>query len=341
MSKNAKWFQNYKSLLKMLYPLKFSSQLKYRIWGGTRLRDLYGKKTPESMEKCGESWELSAVEGSLSVVENGFLAGNDIQELAEVYMADLVGEDIFQKFGVEFPLLIKFIDTNDYLSVQVHPDNEMAKRLHHAFGKTELWYVMAAESDSQIVSGFNRKIKPDEFKLALDSDKLPSLLKQELVRADDLVYVPARSIHALGKGITLVEIQQTSDVTYRVYDWNRTEPDGTKRQLHTDLALEAIDFEAEPTLTERTSIEENVPQELKQTPFFSVNRLYLTKKVERDFFELDTFRIYICLEGAAGIRSANADEVLISKGELVLVPAIITSVVIAPQGETKLLEVFI
>lgn len=325
----------------MLYPLKFSPQLKYRIWGGTKLRDLYGKGVPESMDRCGESWELSAVEGSLSVVENGFLAGNNIQELAEVYMGDLVGEKVFQEFGVEFPLLIKLIDTTDYLSVQVHPDNQMAERLHHAFGKTELWYVLDAESDSQIVTGFNRRINPQEFQQALDSDQLPSLLKQELVRADDLFYVPARSVHSLGKGITLVEIQQTSDVTYRVYDWNRTEPDGTKRELHTDLAIEAIDFEANPVSAERTTVVPNVPQELKHTPFFNVNRLYLTQSVERDFFEHDTFRIYICLEGAASIRSANTEEVFISKGELVLMPANLTLAVIVPQAEAKLLEVFL
>ena len=293
------------------------------------------------MDRCGESWELSAVEGSLSVVENGFLAGNNIQELAEVYMGDLVGEKVFQEFGVEFPLLIKLIDTTDYLSVQVHPDNQMAERLHHAFGKTELWYVLDAESDSQIVTGFNRRINPQEFQQALDSDQLPSLLKQELVRADDLFYVPARSVHSLGKGITLVEIQQTSDVTYRVYDWNRTEPDGTKRELHTDLAIEAIDFEANPVSAERTTVVPNVPQELKHTPFFNVNRLYLTQSVERDFFEHDTFRIYICLEGAASIRSANTEEVFISKGELVLMPANLTLAVIVPQAEAKLLEVFL
>lgn len=325
----------------MLYPLKFSPQLKYRIWGGSKLRDQYGKEVPESMDKCGESWELSAVEGSLSVLENGFLAGNNIQELAEVYMGDLVGEKVFQEFGVEFPLLIKLIDTTDYLSVQVHPDNQMAERLHHAFGKTELWYILDAESDSQIVTGFNRSINSQEFQQALDSDQLPSLLKQDQVRADDLIYVPARSVHSLGKGITLVEIQQTSDVTYRVYDWNRTEPDGTKRELHTDLAMEAIDFEANPVLPERAAVVPNVPQELKQTPFFNVNRLYLTKGVERDFFERDTFRIYICLEGAASIRSANTEEVFISKGELVLMPANLPLAVIVPKAEAKLLEVFL
>lgn len=325
----------------MLYPLKFSPQLKYRIWGGTKLRDLYGKEVPESMEKCGESWELSAVDGSLSVVKNGFLAGNNIQELAEVYMADLVGEKNFQKFGVEFPLLIKLIDTTDYLSVQVHPDNQMAERLHHAYGKTELWYVLEAETDSQIVTGFNRNIKANEFQQALNSGQLPTLLKQELVRADDMVYVPARSIHSLGKGITLVEIQQTSDITYRVYDWDRTEPDGTKRELHTDLAIKAIDFEANSLLPERVAVEKNIPQELKHTQFFNVNRLFLTQSVERDFFERDTFRIYICLDGAASIKCFNTEEVFISKGELVLVPAILTSAVVVPQTEARLLEVFL
>ena len=325
----------------MLYPFKFSPQLKYRIWGGIKLHEQYGKKVPESMSKCGESWELSAVQDSLSVVDNGFLAGNNIQELLEIYMADLVGEKTFEKFGIEFPLLIKLIDTTDYLSVQVHPDNQMAERLHHAYGKTELWYIMEAESDSQIVTGFNRSISPNEFQQALNSSQLPSLLKQEKVHADDLIYVPARRVHSLGKGITLIEIQQTSDVTYRVYDWDRTEPDGKKRELHTDLAKDAIDFEAKPLLVERVSVEKNVPQELKYTQFFSVNRLCLNKSVERDFFERDTFRIYMCLEGEVSVRCANTEEVSITKGELVLIPANITSAVIDPKVEAKILEIFL
>jgi len=325
----------------MIYPLKFSPQLKYRLWGGTRLRDGFAKVYPAGIDKCGESWELSGVEGNLSVVANGFLAGNTIQDLVEVYMGDLVGEKNYQQFGVEFPLLIKLIDTTDFLSIQVHPDDEMAKRLHHAFGKTEMWYIIDSEEDSKIITGFNPKLNREQFENLVKEGGFEEHFNYEQVKPDDYFYIPARSMHSLGKGITLLEIQQTSDVTYRVYDWGRVEPDGKPRELHTEWAKEAIDFDADPIPREHSPLGLNQPQELESTPYFSVNRLAIDKEMERDFFELDTFRIYFCVDGHANVCTADNDDVAIKAGELVLVPASIQSAVLKPQRNSKLLEVYI
>ncbi len=325
----------------MLYPLKFTPQLKPRIWGGSRLHSLYGKEFAKGESKYGESWEISGVEGSLSIVSNGFLAGNNIQELLEVYMGDLVGDKNYQQFGEEFPLLIKFIDTADYLSVQVHPDDAMAKRLHHAFGKTEMWYVISGGADSQIITGFNSKITREQFTQILAKGNLAQHLKYEPAQADDYFYIPSRHLHALGKDLLLVEIQQTSDITYRVYDWDRIDENGCGRELHTELALEAIDFDADPIKRENIQLVQNQAQEINNSPYFVVNRLYLNKKIERSFVESDTFRIYICIDGVASISNEGFDTVEVTQGEVVLVPASINEVDINPKSMAKVLEVFV
>lgn len=325
----------------MIYPLKFSPQLKYRIWGGTKLRDNYGKIYPNGVDTCGESWELSGVEGSLSVVENGFLAGNNIQELIEVYMADLVGEKNYQQFGDEFPLLIKLIDTSDFLSIQVHPDDEMAKRLHHAYGKTEMWYIIDSEEESKIITGFSPKINREQFVTLAKEGRFEKFLKYEQVNPDDYFYIPSRSMHSLGKGITLLEIQQTSDVTYRVYDWGRVEPNGKSRELHIEWAKEAIDFDADPIPRENSPLQPNEPQELKATPYFTVNRLALDKEIERDFYEYDTFRIYFCAAGEVILSTLDNEAIGLKAGELALVPASIQSAMLKPKCNSKLLEVYI
>jgi len=325
----------------MIYPLKFSPQLKYRIWGGTKLRDNYGKIYPNGVDTCGESWELSGVEGSLSVVENGFLAGNNIQELIEIYMADLVGEKNYQQFGDEFPLLIKLIDTSDFLSIQVHPDDEMAKRLHHAYGKTEMWYIIDSEEESKIITGFSPKINREQFVTLAKEGGFEKFFKYEQVNPDDYFYIPSRSMHSLGKGITLLEIQQTSDVTYRVYDWGRVEPNGKPRELHTEWAKEAIDFDADPIPRENCPLQQNQPQELKATPYFTVNRLALDKEIERDFYEYDTFRIYFCAAGEVILTTLGNEAIGLKAGELALVPASIQSALLKPKCNSKLLEVYI
>ncbi|HER08916.1 MAG TPA: mannose-6-phosphate isomerase, partial [Bacteroides sp.] len=201
-----------------LYPLKFKPILKDKIWGGSRLREVLGK---EASDRAGESWEISGVSGDISVVENGFLAGNDLTELVEVYMGDLVGEHIYEQFGLEFPLLIKFIDANDFLSIQVHPGDELARERHNSFGKTEMWYIVEAEADGQLIAGFNREMDRDTYLEHLQRGTLKEIVNFERVKKGDIYYMPSGRIHAIGAGVLLAEIQQTSDVTYRIYDWDR------------------------------------------------------------------------------------------------------------------------
>jgi mannose-6-phosphate isomerase len=335
-------YQKIRRLVSMLYPLKFVPQLKPRIWGGNRIKNLTGKALDKSDIPIGESWEISGIEGSVSVVSNGFLAGNTIEELIEIYMGDLVGEQIFQQFGVEFPLLVKFIDTADYLSIQVHPDDEMAKRLHHAYGKSEMWYIISGEPESKIITGFNHKLTRDKYLEVMKSGNLAPYLKYEPAYADDFFYIPSRRVHALGKGLLLIEIQQTSDITYRIYDWDRVDDKGIGRELHTDLASQAIDFDAEPVKREHKTEERNISQEIVSTPFFTVNRLILDKSTERSFIQLDTFRIYLCIEGEAKFEcDGEIEAVHIGAGEVILIPACIAHVNILPIGHIKLLETYI
>jgi len=205
-----------------LYPLKFIPILKERIWGGNALAGRWNKKG-EIITGIGESWELSAVQNDLSVVSNGFLEGNNIEEIIEVYMGDLVGEEVFEKFGNEFPLLVKLIDAREVLSVQVHPDDKLARERHNAYGKTEMWYVLEASGDSNIYAGFNKDLSREEYIESLSGSDLKSLLNCVTANPGDSFFIPAGTIHALGGGLVVAEIQQTSDVTYRVFDWNRAE----------------------------------------------------------------------------------------------------------------------
>ncbi len=323
----------------MLYPLKFKPILKERIWGGDRLKKVFRQNDVQTEVPIGECWSLSAVEGNFSVVENGYLAGNTIEELVEVYMGDLVGDNVYQRFGVEFPLLVKLIDTNEFLSVQVHPDDEMAKERHHAFGKSEFWYILNSNDDSQIITGFNKELSRDELIESVKDGSLKSQLKYVNVKPHDFIYIPSKSLHSLGEGVFLVEIQQTSDVTYRVYDWDRVDDRGKSRELHLELAVDTIDFSAEALQVESLSFHKNASQELLSSPYFQVNRLVLNQRLERDFFEHDSFRVYICIGGEAQMHSLNNDPVLLKQGELVLVPASLSGVVIEPVGEVSILEV--
>ena len=227
-----------------LYPLKFTPICKDKIWGGNKLNEILNKEYPE-LPNCGESWEISGVQDEVSVVSNGFLKGNSLEELIEVYMGDLVGEKVYEKFGIEFPLLVKFIDANDNLSIQVHPNDELSMERHDAFGKTEMWYVVQADPGAKLISGFNRKIDKEGYLKYFKNGQLEEILNYEEVKAGDVFFIPAGRVHAIGKGIVVAEIQQTSDVTYRIYDFNRVDDQGNPRELHTDLAIDAIAYEYE------------------------------------------------------------------------------------------------
>ena len=232
----------------MLYPIKFRPRVKERIWGGHAIAAMKaGSGARLSPDKLyGESWELSSVSGDVSVVANGFLKGNDLNEIVEVYMGDLVGEKIFERYGIGFPLLVKYLDCNDVLSVQVHPDDTLAAERHDSAGKTEMWYVVDCKPGAALYVGFkNPEITREEYIEAVAKSTLPELLNRIEVSPGDIFFIPAGVVHALGAGIEVIEIQQTSDITYRIYDWDRVDASGRPRELHTALAVDAIDFSAD------------------------------------------------------------------------------------------------
>ena len=323
----------------MLYPLKFKPLYKYRIWGGNKLNRLLNKA--DAPEKTGESWELSGVEDNISVVANGDLAGNTIQELAEIYMGELLGDHVFEKFGEEFPLLIKLIDANDILSIQVHPDDALAKERHQAYGKTEMWYVIQSDEGSQLYSGFKEKLTKESYLKHLTNNSIKDTLNSEHVEAGDVFFIPAGRVHATGAGILFAEIQQTSDITYRIFDWNRVDKDGKARELHTDLAVDAIDFKVYDNYKTEYNKLPNQSNLVATCDYFTTNFLSLNKTIEKDYLDIDSFVIYICLEGSFSIISEDGKRTVVDKGETVLMPAIINNVTLEPATPCNILEVYI
>jgi len=322
-----------------LYPLKFKPLYLDKIWGGQKIKTLLGQDVGD-LPNCGEAWLLSGVEGSQTIVENGFLEGNELNDLIEIYMDDLVGGKVYEKYGEEFPILVKVIDANDYLSVQVHPDDEMAMERHKSLGKTEMWYIMDADPGSELICGFNRKMDKDKYINALIDKKIPEIVNREKVKKGDVFFIPAGRVHALGPGLLLAEIQETSDITYRIYDWDRIDAAGEFRELHTDLALDAIDFEQHDDY--KTSYKEKVNETVPMVSceHFTTNILHLTKPIEKDYDELDSFVIHICTEGAFRLES-GVDSVEVKAGEALLLPATTKVVNLYPLKETRLLEVYI
>lgn len=327
----------------MLYPIKFIPRLKERLWGGYELlaKAKAGKaKNIDPTKPYGESWELSAVAGDVSVVANGMLKRNNLEEIIEVYMGNLIGDKIYDKYGLTFPLLIKSLDCHDVLSVQVHPDDELAAERHNSYGKTEMWYVVAAEEGASLYVGFkNNKITREEYIAAVGEDRLHEILNEITVKAGDTFFIPAGTVHALGKGIEVLEIQQTSDITYRIYDWNRVDDNGNPRELHTALAVDAIDFTRDSdSCIMRYTTRQNEAVTLVDCDYFTTNIIELNGKMEKELVELDSFVLYMCAEGGADITAGGHTE-HIDAWELVMIPAEADSVEI--KGEGKLLEVYI
>jgi len=323
----------------MLYPLKFKPVFKDKIWGGQKIKTNLGLDF-SPLPNCGEAWSLSGVPGCQTVIANGFLEGNELNEILEIYMDDLVGEKVYDRYGNEFPILVKFIDANDWLSIQVHPDDALAARRNIGSGKTEMWYVLAADSGAELISGFNRKMNASAYLEVLNQNRLKEVLNIEKVQTGDVFFIPAGRIHALGPGILLAEIQQTSDTTYRIYDWDRVDNTGKSRELHTDLAVDAIDFN--PVDSYRTNYRNavNKPATLVDCPFFTTNLIEIDRETVKDYCALDSFVIYICVEGNAEIMTGGAN-VSLHCGEAMLLPAVMEQVTLIPSARSKILEVYI
>jgi len=321
----------------MLYPLKFDPIYKERVWGGSKLRDRYERMSPAG-RPIGESWEISGVEGDVSVVAGGYLAGNELNELIEVYMGDLVGDRVYERFGEEFPVLVKLLDTRELLSIQVHPDNALAAARHGAYGKTELWYVLEADPGAYLYLGFNRPVGREEFLDRLENHTLPEVMNRIEPKPGQVYFVPAGTIHSIGPGMLIAEIQQTSDITYRVYDWGRTDADGNPRALHVSLALDALEYNrtARPELPCAPWTGGVVP--VCSCAEFAVELIDLDGRLEREHGDLDSFTIYLCLEGEAIVECAGGAESLLAT-ETALIPAEFDTVSLAGKG--KLLEIYI
>ncbi|MHB1147827.1 MAG: type I phosphomannose isomerase catalytic subunit [Lutibacter sp.] len=317
------------------YPIKFYPILKEKIWGGTKLVTKLNKKSV--LKNIGESWELSDVENNVSVVSNGKLTGKKLRELLETYKGELIGESNYERFGNNFPLLIKFIDAKEDLSVQVHPNDEIAKKLHNSFGKTEMWYIMQADSGSKLVAGFSKEITPEQYVGYLKEKKIMSILNYEKVKAGDAFFIEPGTVHTIGAGILLAEIQQTSDITYRIYDWDRVDDKGNSRALHTDLALDAINFSDKIATKHNYHTHINALSTIVKCAYFTTNFIHVVGEKELDYTVMDSFVIFMCVEGSAIISTGEHSENL-NFGETILIPATVEKVIITTKN-CKLLEV--
>tara|TARA_R110002051_G_scaffold101478_1_gene172285 strand:+ start:4883 stop:5851 length:969 start_codon:yes stop_codon:yes gene_type:complete len=321
----------------MIHPLKFRPILKERLWGGTKLKEVLGK--PIVSDITGESWELSTVKGDISVIENGSLAGKSLQELIDSNGEELLGKSVVERFGKEFPILIKFIDAKQDLSIQLHPNDELAKKRHNSFGKTEMWYIMDADPKAELIVGFNKDVTKQEYAESVANDSLLDLLNYEEVKEGDTFFINTGKIHAIGAGVMLAEIQQTSDVTYRVFDFNRKDKEGNLRELHTELAIDAVDYEKKDDFKVSYSSSVNEINTMVDCPYFKTNFIELTKDIEIDTTKRDSFTIFMCVGGEVLISTPEG-HAAIKKGETALLPANTNTISLKSKG-AKLLEVTI
>ena len=321
-----------------LYPLKFTPLFKYRIWGGSKLKTVLNKEYTE--ENIGESWEISDVSGDATRVENGFLKGKTLKEITRQFKGDFVGENVYKNFGEDFPLLIKFIDAETPLSIQVHPSNEIAKERHNSFGKNEMWYVMQADENAELIVGFDEEINKESYKTHLENNTILDVMHHEYVSEGDTFYIPTGRVHAIGAGVLLAEIQQTSDITYRIYDYDRVDSKtGEKRELHNELAIDVIDFKVYDSYKTSYESKPNVSNKLVHSPYFKTNILNIKGEINKDYSDIDSFVIYICVEGVLNIIH-NDETYFLSQGETIMFPSSISTLELNASDSAKILEVY-
>ena len=330
-----------------LYPFKFKPQLFHKLWGGHTIEKWYDH-VPADYENVGEAWVISDIEKYPTEVANGSHAGDSLQDLLEVYMDELVGEHVYEMFGNQFPLLMKFIDATDDLSIQVHPGDDYAIENENSLGKTEMWYVMPAKGKSAIYLGWKQQMNASLIHAAIGDGSLAEYLREYKVHEGDVAFIPAGTVHAMRRDTIVAEIQENSDLTYRLYDYNRVGNDGKKRPLKLDKALQVMDFSPE----NEASCTPTVPRidgavNIKKTPYFTTNLLALTKPAQRDYAPLDSFVAYMCVEGACTVTALDCENeenktASLRLGEAVLIPASLNDIVINPQqGHCKLLEIYL
>ena len=323
-----------------MYPLKFQPLLKSTIWGGEKIIPF--KNLDLQQEKVGESWEISGVPGAESVVANGADAGKNLQQMMDEYKGALVGEENYTRFNGQFPLLIKFIDAQDDLSIQVHPDDELAEKRHNSRGKTEMWYVIDnAEGKAHLRSGLSQQITPEQYAAMIADNTITDALKEYAVQPGDVYYLPAGRIHSIGAGCFIAEIQETSNITYRIYDFNRKDKNGNTRELHTELSKDAIDYSVEDDYRTNYTPKKDEPVELVSCPYFTTTVYDLTEPMSLDYSELDSFVIYICMEGKATVTDNEGNTVPMQAGESILFPATTKELEVRPEGNAKFLETYV
>ena len=318
---------------------KFKPLLMQSLWGGEKIIPF--KHLDSDLTNVGESWEISGVKNNETVVDGGEYDGTPLNVLVERLGPKLVGQDNYERFGNEFPLLIKFIDARDDLSIQVHPTDEIALRQGRQRGKTEMWYLMSSDKGAKLYCGLKKKITPEEYAAMVENDTICDALAQYEVKEDDVFFLPAGRIHAIGAGCFIAEIQQTSNITYRIYDYDRTDAAGNKRELHTELAKDAIDYHLEDDYRTAYTPQVDAPVELVSCRYFETNLLDLDAPLTRDWSKLDSFVIYICMEGGVRLTDADGTVVELHQGQSVLVPASNPSLTLTPVGKVKLLETYI
>ena len=329
----------------MLYPFKFRAQLFHKIWGGHSIEKWYDY-VPADYENVGEAWVMSDVEKYPTEVSNGAHSGDSLQDLLEVYMDELVGEKLYDVFGHHFPLLLKCIDAPDDLSIQVHPDDDYALENEKSLGKTEMWYVLPSKGDAAIYLGWNQQMNVSLIHAAIADGTLSEYLREYKVHEGDVAYIPAGTVHAMRRNTIVAEIQENSDITYRLYDYNRIGNDGKKRPLKLDKALQVMDFNPD----NEASYAPTMPRidgvvNLKKTPYFTANLLSPTRPVQRDYAPLDSFVAYMCVEGQCEVTALDCEtedkSVSMRMGEAVLIPATLNDILITPQGHCKLIEIYV
>jgi mannose-6-phosphate isomerase len=320
-----------------LQPLKFTPLYKYRIWGGEKLKTILQKDYNE--KNIGESWEISDVSGDETVVAEGALKGKTLRDLIKEFKSDFVGQTVYEKFGEEFPLLIKFIDAETPLSIQVHPSDEIAKQRHNSFGKNEMWYVMQADEGAELIVGFDQKINKETYTKHIHNNTILDVIHLEKVSKGDTFYIPTGRVHAIGAGVLLAEIQQTSNITYRIYDYDRVDSKtGEKRELHNDLAIDVIDYEVYESYKTKYKFKKNTSNKLVHSLYFRTNILDISDTVEKDYSYIDSFIIYMCVEGSAEIIS-NKNTFLLNTGDTILIPAN-NKIIVLKSTNAKILEVY-
>jgi mannose-6-phosphate isomerase len=316
------------------YPLQFYPIFKERIWGGTKLKTVLNKSIVS--EITGESWELSTVEGDVSIVSNGDLKGNSLNDLINTDPEAILGTKVYKRFGKQFPLLFKYLDAREDLSIQVHPNDALAKKRHNSFGKTEMWYVLHAEENARIIVGFKKQSNAAEYLKNLKNKTLLSILEDVKVKSGDVFFLETGTVHAIGAGLVVAEIQQTSDITYRLYDFDRVDDKGNSRELHVDLALDAINYNKIETHKKYDSIQ-NQSNPIVECPYFTTNFLPLKGLVSVNKTGT-TFTVYMCVEGDFEIEYEGA-KFQFKKGDTILIPAAMKTFVI--NGEASVLEIYI